>query len=394
MIIPLLPHLYLANEICDRLTVRIHTGLIEKGRSWIKVWYLLRGLDTSGSGFGRVSLQSLTELLQSAPSTIRQWLREGKAVGAFRFWAERRGIITFALGSLQTVCLNLKLWYRRAWGVVSEISLTEIHKLRQHATAVMSQHLQLQSRYAAKMAMTRDERKFFKVSKPSDFFEAQGGASQDSDAGALPPCCLKISRRIVWVSKGFIPFGCAQATIAKERGYKSDRTVRNHLNALGVERKQIFQHKRVYGAIANGIEKKVEYLSRGVGRDEHLLIGYPQPGDKIIHKLVEPNGILENFKPGGIHVHSGRFWQDKDGRWWMMKCSLYNLNYKLLSTEFSRELYEQALVEAAESRVLQKSLAITPRNEKTSFEVCSTLAEPGGVVQRLQLIEGKSFWEE
>lgn len=376
MLLLLLPHLYLCAEILRRLTVRIHSGLIEKGRAWVKLWYLLRGLDTSGSGFGRISLQSVQDLLQAAPSTIRQWFREGKAIGAFRFWAERRGILTFALGSLQSICLNLKLWYRRAWGVVTEIPLTEIHRIRHHATAVSVQHLQLQSRYATRMAMSRDERKFFKVSKPSDFFKEQKEASQNSDAGALPPCCLKISRRVIWVSKGFIPFGTSQTTAAKERGYKSDRTIRNHLNELGVERKQIFQHKRVYGAIAHGIEQKVEYLSRGVGRDEHLLIGYPQPGGKIFHKLVEPNGILENFKPGGIPVHSNRFWQDKDGRWWIMRCSLYKLNYPLISTEFEREEYTGALVNSAESLVLQD------------------FAAPGGVTKRLQAQLGKNFFEE
>lgn len=276
---------------------------------------------------------------------MRQWLREGKAAGAFRFWAERRGIISVAIGSPTSVCIGLKLYersdarsIRRAWGVVSEIPVFELDRLRQHATAVEIQHLQNQSHFAAKVASAKD-RKRLRVPEPKDLFEAAGRASQNPDERALLPFLSKISPSRFWVSKSFRVFGVRQKTAARVRGY-CDRTIRNHLSFLGTESKQIVQAKADYGRVATAIDQGTQYKSWGEGASEITLVGnvtgwdYQKDQPILQHKLCE--GEPGDFPRGGIDAPRSRFFQAM-GKWWMYRCNIYNLSYPLHSMEKARD---------------------------------------------------------
>lgn len=346
----LLPKLVAISYICklaiaaQALTVRIHTGLIAKYQRWTKLWYFFRGLSTSG--FGRILLDDICYWLGAAPSTIRQWLREGKAAGAFRFWAERRGIISVAVASPTAVVIGLKLWQRRktgesirrAWGTVSEVSIFEIDRLREHATAVTVQHLQNQSHFAAKIRIPSQDQERLRIPNPEEFFEQSGRASLNPGVRALLPFCLKITPSRIWVSKSFRPFGTRQTTVAQQRGF-CDRTIRNHLSILGIERKQIIQAKAVYKDVALAIDSEATYQSWGEGADEVTLIGYPQPKDTMQHRLIEG----EDFPRGGIEAPRSRFFQAW-GKWWMHRCNVYMLDYPLHSMEFSRKKWWQTYV--------------------------------------------------
>jgi hypothetical protein len=328
------------------ITVRIHTGLIVKYQSWTKLWYFLRGLDRSSSGFGRILLSDLCYWLGAAPSTIRQWFREGKAAGAFRFWAERRGIVTVSIGSPTAVCIGLKLWQRRktgasirrAWGTVAEIPVLEIDRLRQHATAVTIQHLQSQSHFAAKIHIPAKDRQRLRVPTLEEIFELEERASLNPGVRALLPFISKVTPSRVWVSKAFRVFGTCQDTVADVRGF-CDRTIRNHLSALGIERKQIVQAKGVYEKVVGAIDQGATYRSWGEGTNEVTLmgntIGWNRETDQPIleHRLCE--GGLGDFPQGGIEAPRSRFFQAM-GKWWIHRCNLYNLNYQLHSTDFAR----------------------------------------------------------
>ncbi len=329
----------------DRLTVRIHTGLVQKYQSWTKLWYFLRGVDRANSGFGRILITDICHWLGAAPSTVRQWLREGKSSGAFRFWAERRGIISVATGSPTAVCLALKLYekptarsIRRAWGEVSEISIFELDQVRAHATAVTLQHLQNESHFAATVASAKD-RKRLRVPTPEDLFEAEERASLNPDGGALLPYLCKISPSRFWVSKSFRIFGASQVTAAKVRGY-CDRTIRHHLSRLGIESKQIVQSKADYGRVASAIDQGAEYGSWGEGDSEITLVGNIAGWDRerdqplIEHRLCE--GVAGEFPRGGIKAPRSRFFQAM-GKWWMYRCNVYNLTYPLHSMERARD---------------------------------------------------------
>lgn len=322
------------------MTVRIHTGVITKYQRWTKLWYFLRGLDRSSSGFGRILLDDICYWLGAAPSTIRQWFREGKAAGAFRFWAERRGIITVSIGSPNSVCIGLKLWQRRktgesirrAWGTVSEIPVLEIDRLRQHATAVTVQHLQSQSHFAAKIRLPKEDQERHQIPNPEEFFNQEERASLNPGVRALLPFCLKITPSRIWVSKSFRPFGTRQETVGQHRGF-CDRTIRNHLSVLGIERKQIVQAKAVYGQVVGAIDQGATYRSWGEGKDETTLLGYPLRDGSIQHRLCE--GLEDDFPRGGIAAPRSRFFSAW-GKWWMHRCNLYMLNYPLHSMEFAR----------------------------------------------------------
>lgn len=348
MLLPQLVTLSYLNDLAiaaSKLTVRIHTGIITKYQRWVKLWYFLRGLDRSSSGFGRILLTDICEWLGAAPSTVRQWFREGTSAGAFRFWAERRGIISTALGSPTAVVIALKLYedssarsIRRAWGEVSSISIFQLDALRCHATAVEVQHLQNQSHFAAAVASAKD-RKRLRVPTPEDLFEAVGRASLNPDERALLPYLSKISPSRFWVSKSFRAFGVSQGTVAKARNF-CDRTIRNHLSILGVERKQIVQSRADYGRVALAIEQGAEYKSWGKGAHEVTLLGnvtsWDRERDKPIlqHKLCE--GLPGDFPRGGIDAPRSRFFPAM-GKWWMYRTNIYNLNYPLHSMEFARD---------------------------------------------------------
>lgn len=350
---------YLARlgAIAASFTVRIHTGAIQKGQRWAKLWYFLRGLDRTSSGYGSIRLEDITYWLGAPASTIYEWLRDGKEAGAFRFYAVRRGILTVALGSIREVSYHRRFFKRRSWGTVASIPLLELYQLRYHATAAEVQHMQEQSHFAARAALEPEERKRFKIPKPAAFFSEQplgGRASQNRNERALlPPSCLHVSSRFIWVSRGFIPLGTCQSSVAKIRGF-CDRTIRNHLSALEVERRQIVQSKGAYRHIVKGIENEETYLNLHPGSiDEYTLLGYipgylpyedpPEMKRYLIDKngitftLAEPNGASANFKP--IKVNRKRFFTDKSGRWWQYRCNLYDLQYTLHSTQVSRDTY-------------------------------------------------------
>lgn len=359
----------------NKLTVRIHTGLVQKYQTWTKLWYFLRGLDRSSSGFGSILMTDICYWMGAAPSTIRQWLREGKSAGAFRFWAERRGIVTVAVASPTAVVIGLKLYQqpsaysiRRAWGEVSEISVFQLNWLRCHATAVTTQHLQSQSHFAAKIANAKDRQRL-RVPTPEDLFEAAERASQNPDVRALLPFVSKFTPSKLWVSKSFRVFGVGQESIAKVRGF-CDRTIRNHLSILGIERKQVVQAKSVYQDVAVAIDQGAMYKSWGEGKDEVTLTanvtGWNRETDEPIlaHKLSE--GLTGEFPRGGIDAPRSKFFQAW-GKWWMYKTNVYDLSYPLHSTEFARDKwwakYVFDILQPAQ-RSKKSKISLAPISEK------------------------------
>lgn len=210
----LLPHLYLAQEILQRFTVRIHSRIIEQGelesRSWVRLWYLLRFIDDQGQGYIRIPLADICQILAAGESTGYQWLREGKDAGAFRWWKIRRGKLRVALGGLFAVCKALGLKppapqkkkrgteHKIAaaqnrigistWGVTAQVPvfcLSSLQNFRAAATAAATLRLQQLSRYAAWRALPESvrnpvnpatgEKEAYHLPQPSDLFRA--GAS-------------------------------------------------------------------------------------------------------------------------------------------------------------------------------------------------------------------------
>lgn len=392
-----LPYQFLSAAILSRFTVRVHSRIVEKGRSWARLWYLLRGFDRRGSGYLRLSVGTISELLGAASSSIYQWLREGKKEKAFRWWKVQRGNLRVAIGGLFAVCRSLGLSpdlsdleissrkkFNKAqgllanfrcksgfapWGVTASIPLFHLETLqtfRAAATAATTQRLQQLSRFAAWRALPAPIRnpidpqtgktKTFHLPQPDDFFNMSqqdgSGFSDDSASGnsKRPPCCIHIGKKRAWVSKGFTPFGTSQLAIAQERNV-SVRTVRRHLNLLQVERRQIVQSKSEYRLAAETInhdagkcEMADNYALYAHGDDYWL--SETTLGGTHIHKVATV---------GFSHIQS-RFFayggSDSAPKIWLYRNNLYRSTVKLQTMSAGRARYRRDC--KAES-MLQKS---------------------------------------
>lgn len=355
----LLPHLYLANEILSRFSVRIHSRIVEKGNSWARLWYLLRGFDRKGSGYLRLPIVTISHLLGAASSSIYQWLREGKKEGAFRWWKVQRGNLRVALGGLFPVCRSLglspdskKRLGIAPWGVTAEVGLHQIldlKSLRAAATVATAQRLQQLSRFSAWRNLSAQARKTIRLPQPDDFFQGMqtGQFSDDSASGNLPRCCIHIGRRRAWVSKGFIPFGTNQKAIARERGM-CDRTIQRHLNLMGIDRRQIVQSKADYKLAANVINHDAGSVS--IADDFSL---YSRGDDYYLTERSGNIGELHTHKVASVGftaIHSRFFQYGSKPKIWLYRTNIYRPSVKLCTMSAARTNYRR-------ENVLQKSPA-------------------------------------
>lgn len=380
----LLPYLHISKlgAIANRFTVRIHTAIVTKGCSWAKLWYFLKGLDRASSGFGSIRLEDISYWLGAGESTIYQWLREGKTAGAFRWWKCQRGILRVALGGLFAVCrqlgldpdldkaqVNSRQKFNRAkglalhegvkqgfapWGATAEISLFEIstlQKLRAAGTAAITQRLQQLSRFAAWRSLPNHIRQKpnYRLPQPGDFFQEKQHRqlSDDSASGSLPRCCIHIGKRRVFVSKGFIPFGTSQTAIARERNI-CDRTVRRHLDLVGIDRRQIVQSKAEYRAAQECLLHDAGSLR--VSDEVELWESHSQDGE---YRLTERRlGQPYTYKVGEVRftrIQSRFFTYGKKPKTWLYRCNLYNPTLKLCTMSAARSRHRR-YCEVAQAR--------------------------------------------
>lgn len=335
--------------------MRIHSRIVEKGRAWARLWYLLRGLDSQGSGCVYLPVADVTQLLAASSPTLRQWLREGKETGAFRRWRIQRGILRVALGGLFSVCraLGFEGTDKRAghapWGITTEAALHEILslvKLRAIATTATAQRLQQLSRYAAWRGLPAPTRKIIKLPQPDAFFpNEEGQRLSDNNALGSIRCLIHIGKRRAWVSKGFVPFGTSQKAIARERGM-CDRTVQRHLNLMGIDRRQIVQSKAEYKLAASAVNHDAGAVEMGdnfalYARGDDYYLSESGLGGTHIHKVA-----TVNFSA----IHSRFFTYGKKPKIWLYRCNIYKPSLKLCTMSAARARYRR-------DNVLQNSRA-------------------------------------
>lgn len=321
------------------LPVRAHEQLMQF--LWSRLWYCLRAIDRSGSGLIIVSFQKLTSLLGCAGSTLYQWLREAREAGAIYEYFLRGDLIKIRLGGLFNVCRTLG---KENWGATAIFTLGEVlTKCRQLATAIATQQLQEQSRYAARKCLSKDEQKFFTIPRACDVIQGGKNASSKPGRGATKmPFLLHVGKKRAFVSKGFIPYGVSQGAIASELT-KSDRTVRRHLKQLGVESRQLVQAKHAYRFIKAGIELDADRCLGEPG------VWYERRDREII--LHEPNGLTSSQRKGGhkIALSDNRLSSECDrffsyyGKVWLYRCNLYALTHELKKMRVARKKYKRYL---------------------------------------------------
>lgn len=394
MLLLLLPHLYLCAEICDRLSllglpVRLHSRILEKGFSWARLWYALRAIDTTGSGYVTIELEFLTWLLGAGSSTIYQWLREGKKAGAFRWYKYQRGTLRVALGGLFAIS-RAQGWevieenpdwkrgdrqkYKKkginAWGVTVEVTLKEVltlAELRAYATAAVTQRSQQLARYAAWRNLPKQVRHFTDASgkrgslhlpQPSQFFDpSENRPCHDSGKRGIP-FLLAIGKRWISVSKGFVPYGASLPKVARERGYQCNRTVQRHLKLVGMEAKQIIQSKAAYRAI----KEAIRWDSPSIAPEPDISVSWSRTG----YTMVEPAGRHGN--PYQFKLNADRLFVHKD-RPYIYRCNLYNPTLKLCRMSAARRGYTTKIKETMDP---QRKNAITADVLSSRAGGCST----------------------
>lgn len=302
------------------------------------LWYVCRALDTKGTG--RVNLfAEQWQLLKVSKSTIYRWLREGHALGLFRnYWWEGERL-SVSLGALSKACLKSGM---KSWGTAAVVCLGDIleGKLRSLASAISVQDLQEKSRFTAKTALNKLERRIVKIPTATETLNL---TSQNTARGVVPGL-VHVGADKIFVGRSFVPFGVSQERVCEDLNAEETscgvcpRTLRNHLKRQGIERRQLVQSKPEYRKIGSAI-------AFGVAGD-------------VIH-LEEFNGNTSAKRPGGHLLKPERFFRYL-GADWLYRCNLYALAHELSSMKRSRYNYKK-LSAIAMSPVENSALVQTPQ---------------------------------
>lgn len=311
------------------ITVRIHSQLALNYGAYIKLWYLARAFNISGSGISYLSLEFAAEVLDRKQSTIYQYLREGKEAGIFRAWRVRKGIIKIFYTSLHKITLKQNL---PSWGDSADLTLTQLTQLRYHATGIVVQCEQRRSHYAARMAMNKRERQFYKLPLPEDLLKLNRKPSLEPRRGKVR-FHLATSAKRIFVATGFVPFGTSQPAIANLTE-RSLSTVQRHLVRSDLQWKQLIQNRPEYIVMIPNIHYQ---QNTAVGEFSYQ----PNHSDDGGY-LHEPNGLTSARKEGGHSVKPGRFfiWR---GKAWIYRTNIYSDSYLIRTCRRSRNLYKKLM---------------------------------------------------
>lgn len=291
----------------------------------------------------------ISHLLGAGFSSIYQWLREGKAAGAIRWWRCQQGILSVAIGGLFPVCRSLKLEAPATdrkigiapWGVTAEVGLHQIldlKSLRAAATASATQRLQQLSRFAAWRKLPAPARKAYRLPQPGDFFPEENQRLSDNSAKGSLRCVIHLGKRRIWTSRGFIPFGVSQNAIARERGI-CDRTVRRHLALMDVGRRQVVQSKAEYKVAAECLVQDAGGCE--ISENVHLRSSPYDPAYWLNEKGLGGFHAVKAGNVGFDRIQSRFFTYGKKPKTWLYRTNLYNPTLKLCSVAATRSNYRR-----------------------------------------------------
>jgi hypothetical protein len=178
--------------------------------TWGKLYYFFRSLDPSGSGQVTCTRGELLSFFGIDNSTLYRWLRDGRAIGAFRHYSRDQEQFLVCLGSKSVITLNLGLPNWGAATVIVRSDLAQPNFLNQ-VTAQQTYWLQRRSGNAA-LGGAKAER----IKKPNL-------AKVDLSRATAQPT-LQFFRNKV-------PHGASQLGIGNTLNI-NERTVRRHLKPV------------------------------------------------------------------------------------------------------------------------------------------------------------------
>lgn len=204
-----------------------------------------------------------------------------------------------------------------------------MESIRAITTGIATEALQKKSHFAAKINLKHRERQFYRPSTAEQILEAAKGPYHKTGCGELP-FLLHIGPSKVFVSKSFVPFGTCQRSIGKKLGV-SDRTVRRHLEALGLEKRQIVQAKSDYRLMTDAMKNDASFY---------------QPSDDVWLVNCGNTFSLNERLPGtkkwrpSYEVNAERFFEYY-GKHWIYRCNLYEEPFKLCSMKAARQHFQK-----------------------------------------------------
>lgn len=339
--------------------VRIHRTLLLL-HPCVKLYYFCRAIDASGEG--KVLLpQNRWQILKESKSTIYRWLREGKELGIFRRYWWAGNTLKIILGGLFKICKDSDI---KSWGTAARVSLAELLEKgrRALACAITTQDLQQRSHYAATRQLNKLDRKTLSPPTVNQLLDDSQTSPKFTRGGIRGVVGTGDSR--IFVNQRFTPFGVSQQKVCDTLNSEptscsvSPRTLRRHLDQLGVVKRQLVQTKPEYREIRR---KFSDYLCTSYTCQFNKNISYTVRGEIRLH---EPNGCSSSHREEG-HVLTDTKLQRKPyfGAYWMHRTNLYLLDENLTSMKYSRYCYKKI-------RALSKVKA------ESSPEMAETLISP------------------
>ncbi len=333
--------------ILATFTVRVYTAV--GGYSWARLWYVLRWLNSTGSGRITIQIELLEAFLGCSRQSLRRWLSEGKKCGAFRYSIERKGFLHIYLGSVQRICIktNVRDWCAVAIVPIADV-LSGLLELRQIATGATTQYLQQRSRYAANSKLKADYRKTYGAPHPNEILGDNITCSK-SEGGQF--FILHISKKRLFVSKGFVAFGASQHSIAITLGI-SPRTVQRHHANLKTVSRQLCQSKSEYAWCKRAFEMEApEYIALNDSM-KNSDVGYRWEGDTIHFMDGKPLGAKTGVGINRFDISAGEFNRrifkvgKKQPRYFLAKCNIYRETFTLTTTRALRSKFKRQLAQS------------------------------------------------
>ncbi|MGI2909374.1 hypothetical protein [Tolypothrix sp. VBCCA 56010] len=358
-----------AQIILNAFTLRLHVGI---GRyTWARLWYLCRGLDIWGRGYAELPIELCCSVLGISSQTLYRWLKDGKTAGAFRKGNIRRGVLRVYLGALHKVCFKLGLI---DWEGVVDLRLVEVNQnIRPLVTGACTQDLQSKSHYAAVTNLKKRERAIYAPPKASAILQSKKVSSQKSDEGQIL-FLLHVGQKRAFVSRSFVPFGASQRSIGSKLGI-SDRTVRRHQEALGLNRRQLMQAKGEYKRVQQAMKHQADFF---------------QAADDIWLTSCGNEWELQEKSRGAKEWHKSYVTEDSFCNYydktWIYRCNLYEERYTLTSMRRSRDIFKRQIQQQPQSTQPVQLYANVSNEEydrtlggKANFEKFSKKTTPSDV---------------
>ncbi len=232
-----------------QIQVRVYNALVSSNLSIgvIRLYLLVRSLDTKGSGWCRFDIERVATTLKRSVATIRDWLREIQKLGFFQLVNRDNDIILIRYRSLCLILADLGI---QSLGAAYEIDASELINVQIHSTAAELQYAQKQSRFLANQAAKKKKILLANVETILNGFKLSGKTTGNSG--------LRGRRGDrMYVGEDFITYGASQSGTAKRLNC-STRTVQRHVsksvreakNLKAVDKVQLAQSKPEYAKLA------------------------------------------------------------------------------------------------------------------------------------------------